>query len=285
MLPGCRAATITPPATIDKTHVRWEGAMWDHGNGEIRRHGTIGGIVAMFLISVELAAHWWAHFQENKPVWQAWAVAIAALFVGFFVAFYLIELVELTTRKLQNRKPILIEDIEGVNGIWIDAIVEGTEIIRSAKITIASTVGTGFSVEGDSFEVDKNLVVGHAKCGGFTSVSGTGVPLGSKSIAYSYAGDDKAAPPDARRHGGIVYYDFAKVTARTIEGKETAVKYFSGAFLERGTMKVYLVFGMKLPDETLDSDVHAKMQEFVNRPDVREFAATGKPPLTIFPVK
>jgi len=263
--------------------------MSDHGtwSGEIRRHAVVGACVVIALIVVELTAHRWAEFEKGEPFWKALGVASIALVVAFLIAFSSIAAVEFAWRKYQSRKPILIEGVESVSGVWIDAIVEGNVIMRAAKFTIRSTVATGFSIEGDSFKVSANapagLVVDQTRCGRFTSIEGTGVSLGSKSLAYSYAGHDSEEPPDARRHGGIVYYEFGKETARTIEGKETVVKYFNGAFLERGTLKVYQVFGMKLPDETLDSGVHAKMQEFVNRPDVQEFAKAGKPPLSIFP--
>lgn len=191
---------------------------------EIRRHGTVGAVIALFLTAAELLQKRWNEFVGQHGTWLLVLVGIVLLAIAFLGAFGLIALIESVWRHKQERKPIPVGDIGFVNGVWIDAIIKDKQIERAAKITISSTVATGFSVYGKAFEVT-NEAVATVSCGSFNGRRGT--LLTHDSVTYKYGGADPKLLQDSRDHSGIVYYQFHK-------GPNG--RFFTGAFWRLGVV-------------------------------------------------
>ena len=248
---------------------------------EIWRHASVGGAIAFVLVLfekigkvVEPVREWLvdAFSISIKPFVLDLILICVIGVAAFVIAFAAIVWLE---GRWRRKDKILIPTLrQPIDGRWIDAIVRNGRIVGASIFKISSTVGEGFSVEGDSFKVrDQTTILFEAKNvkdqhGWFKGEQGS--IFAQNGISYTYKGARYDENQNSTPHFGVVYYEFFNDDP-TLRG----LTCFKGAFLAREENSIYHVFGRRIDNpaegERADWDVQALASDWINSEPVRQF--------------
>lgn len=228
---------------------------------EISHHAIIGGSIAFVLALTELLVHFaeeWLSKFEDHP-WRtsfSWVgVAVAAGLVAWLIVHFLIRRYEEYVR----RHPIIIQDLrEHVNGRWIQAVIQGGEVIEVTKLEISSSEIDGFVVEGEAYKVE---IAGGLKKpddnphGSFSGKQGK--LFGQKGFGFVFEG-----ALDGKPVSGVTSYQFEKG-----RGNEEALTFLSGTFHESVSNTVFDVCGRNIVEGKVGvlpkCDVESAMKNWI----------------------
>src|SRR5262249_9786253 len=155
-----------------------------------------------------------------------------------------------------------------------NAIIHKGKIVGVSILTIKSSVGEGFKIEGKTFRVENQSTIIFdvtdikSHHGWFTGKEG--YLFAQDGIAYTFSGQQFDEHRQGSPNFGVVYYQFFKGDP-ILPG----LMWLKGAFLAREVNFVYHVIGRRIEDpqecELPERDVHALANAWINNEIVREF--------------
>jgi hypothetical protein len=222
---------------------------------ELIDHALVGGLVVVLLTSFHELTEIWIRHAFGKGGVSRIAWAWAGLILGGFLAGFLGTVwLDTYLERRRSKEPIRLEDVGRVDGLYMDAIVENQKITAGSIVDIASSIRTGFTVTGRTFEFESGKLNIEMPPNRFEGRHGA--PFARNGISYGYKGELVARPGRARQeHFGVVYYQFVELA-----GERTC---FVGAFLAREERATCHVIGKMLPKDLSDREANKFLKMWI----------------------
>lgn len=227
---------------------------------EILGHAVIGSLVTASLVLFDLVSRYW---DKLPPGVLKISLAIAGVLVSFSLVFVCIYRFERWLMRRIAEQPIELTRAGDVRGTWVDVVIKSGQVWRCSEMSIDSSVGAGFRVEGSSYALDQNHNVIPDVKGRFKSMTSS---FDEESIAYAYKGEDEEGPGEQR---GVVFYQFS---SRRYQGVPT--KFFTGSFSSHGVDNAFHLIGLRIP---AGSSAFEVLKYFVQSADVNNFITSLRP--------